>query len=124
MAKKISARQKALKAHAAVVAERAEKDKRVLAAATNWFTADEQIEALNAQLDAQVLVKAAAVSALCDDEGLTLAEAAQLLEADVKEVGALRKRQQDQQPAVGTKPVPEAIATDEGDVGHGERGAA
>ncbi|MDE9364027.1 hypothetical protein PZ938_00260 [Luteipulveratus sp. YIM 133132] len=78
------------------MAERAEKDKRVLAATTNWFTADERIESLNEQLDAQVLAKAAAIGTLCDDEGLTLTQAAQLLGVDAKELVALRKRHQEQ----------------------------
>ena len=98
MTKKVSARQKAMQAQAALLAERAEQDKRVVAAATEWFASAEKIESLQAEIETHQVAMARAVVSLCS-EGITVADVATMLEVDQRTVSEMRKRAHASEPA-------------------------
>lgn len=98
MTKKVSARQKAMQAQAALLAERAEQDKRVVAAATEWFASAEKIESLQAEIETHQVSMARAVVSLCS-EGITVADVATMLEVDQRTVSEMRKRAHASEPA-------------------------
>lgn len=98
MTKKVSARQKAMQAQAALLAERAEQDKRVVAAATEWFASAEKIESLQAEIETHQVALARAVVSLCS-EGITVADVATMLEVDQRTVSEMRKRAHASEPA-------------------------
>lgn len=98
MTKKVSARQKAMQAQAALLAERAEQDKRVVAAATEWFASAEKIESLQAEIETHQAAMARAVASLCS-EGITVADVATMLEVDQRTVSEMRKRAHASEPA-------------------------
>ena len=98
MTKKVSARQKAMQAQAALLAERAEQDKRVVAAATEWFASAEKVESLQAEIETHQVAMARAVVSLCS-EGITVADVATMLEVDQRTVSEMRKRAHASEPA-------------------------
>lgn len=88
----VTARAKARERKAMLDAHRAQRDQRVEKQATSWYEQDDAIAAAQAAMDAAQDRKVQVVGALLDAEGMSIEDAAALLDVDVALVRALRKQ--------------------------------
>lgn len=87
----VEARRRARERRIKLYEDRAAKDERIETAAAAFFVAQTDREAALAALDAADTALAGQVRTLTDDEGLTMAQTADLLDVDAAEVRRLAK---------------------------------
>lgn len=95
----VEARRRAKERRIKLYEDRAAKDERIEAAAAAFFVAQTDRESALAALAAADVALAGQVRALVDDEGLTVAQAAELLDVESAEVRRLAKVAADAAPA-------------------------
>ena len=88
----VTARAKARERKAILDARRAQRDQRVEKQATGWYEQDDAIAVAHAAIAAAQDRKVQVVGALLDAEGMSIEDAAALLDVDAAQVRALRKQ--------------------------------